>query len=100
PFTGTGPIQPRADALIGVAILGAAGTGLAYALNYRLTIDDGPTAASTVTYLLPGVSVLLGVAFLGEPLPWHVLLGLVLALLGVGMIRRPAAVKPPAPALT
>ncbi len=93
PLAGTQPIHPRADALVGLAILGVLGTGIAYALNYRLVIDDGPTAASTVTYLLPVVSVLLGVAFLHEVLSFHVAVGLVLALLGVAMTRR----RPPQP---
>jgi hypothetical protein len=34
-----------------------AGTGAAYVLNYRLITDEGPTATSTVTYLLPVVAV-------------------------------------------
>jgi drug/metabolite transporter (DMT)-like permease len=50
-----GRTQPswRADALISLLVLGALGTGVAYVLNYRLIADEGPTTASTVTYLLP-----------------------------------------------
>jgi drug/metabolite transporter (DMT)-like permease len=88
PFIGAQPVHFRADAVIGLAILGAFGTGLAYVLNYRLTVDDGSTAASTVTYLLPIVSVLLGVAFLGETLRWYAAAGTVIALAGVMLARR------------
>jgi drug/metabolite transporter (DMT)-like permease len=94
PFAGTQPVQLRADALVGVVVLGALGTGVAYALNYRLVVDDGPTAASAVTYLLPVTSVLLGAVFLGEALRWHVAVGLVLALLGVAATRRDAPAHP------
>ncbi|HKS52376.1 MAG TPA: DMT family transporter [Pseudonocardiaceae bacterium] len=85
----------RMDALGGVIVLGVLGTGLAYILNYRLITDDGPTVASTVTYLIPVVAVLFGVAVLGESLSLRVLAGMVIVLAGVGLIRRTA--RPPVP---
>jgi len=39
-----------------------------YVINYALITTEGPTAASVVTYLVPAVSVALGVTFLGEPI--------------------------------
>lgn len=77
-------------------MLGVLGTGIAYILNYRLLADDGSTVASTVTYLIPVVVVLFGVAVLGEPLSPRVLVGMVVVLAGVGLARRGAA-SPPAP---
>ena len=61
------------------------GTGIAYLLNYRLIADEGATAASTVTYLLPIVAVLLGILALGEPLTWNVVVGTALILAGVAL---------------
>jgi drug/metabolite transporter (DMT)-like permease len=58
-----------------VAVLGTLGTGVAYVLNFSLIATQGGTAASTVTYLLPVVSVALGVAVLGEALAWTLVLG-------------------------
>jgi drug/metabolite transporter (DMT)-like permease len=84
----------RADALGSIIVLGVLGTGIAYILNFRLIIDDGPTVASTVTYLIPVVAVLLGVAVLGESLNLRVLGGMVVVLAGVGLVRR---TRPPVP---
>ena len=78
----------RADAVIAVAVLGALGTGIAYLLNYRIITDDGPTAASVVTYLLPVVAVILGTIVLQEPLQPQVLIGMAVVLAGV-WLRRP-----------
>lgn len=83
----------RADALGSVIVLGVLGTGIAYVLNYRLITDDGPTVASTVTYLIPVVAVLFGMAALGESVNPRVLAGMVIVLAGVGLVRRTA--RPP-----
>jgi drug/metabolite transporter (DMT)-like permease len=77
-------------------VLGVLGTGIAYILNYRLLADDGPTVASTVTYLIPVVAVLFGVAVLGESLSLRALVGMIVVLAGVGLARR-GATSPPAP---
>jgi drug/metabolite transporter (DMT)-like permease len=88
------PPELRADALGSIAVLGVLGTGIAYILNYRLLADDGPTVASTVTYLIPVVAVLFGVTALGESLSPRVLVGMVVVLAGVGLARRGVAVPP------
>ena len=49
-----------------ISILGALGTGAGHVLNYRLITDEGPTASSTVTYLLPVVAVVLGIVDSGD----------------------------------
>lgn len=98
PIAGLQPVHLRADALIGVAILGVLGTGIAYALNYRLISDDGATAASTVTYLIPIVSVALGAAALGEPLSVHAVVGMAVVLAGLSLVQRtPRPRSVPAP---
>jgi drug/metabolite transporter (DMT)-like permease len=71
--------------VVSILALGALGTGIAYLLNYRLIADEGATAASTVTYLLPIVAVLLGILALGEPLTWNVVVGTALILAGVAL---------------
>jgi hypothetical protein len=53
-----------ANVVASVIVLGVLGTGIAYVLNYRLIADEGATAASTVTYLIPIVAVILGVLIL------------------------------------
>jgi drug/metabolite transporter (DMT)-like permease len=68
-----------------VIVLGVIGTGIAYVLNYRLIADEGATAASTVTYLLPIVAVLLGLAVLAEPVGWNLAAGAVIVLVGVAL---------------
>ncbi|MGH3547014.1 MAG: DMT family transporter [Pseudonocardiaceae bacterium] len=84
----------RPDAVGSVAVLGLLGTGVAYILNYRLITDDGPTVASTVTYLIPVVALLFGVALLGEPLSLRVLGGMAVVLASVGLVGRSAG-RPP-----
>lgn len=97
PVAGLQSVRWTAGPLIAVAVLGIFGTGVAYALNNRLISDEGATVASSVTYLVPPVSVLLGAMVLGEPLSTRVIVGMVVVLAGVAMSRRrrpPAGVTP------
>ena len=71
-----------------IAVLGLLGTGLAYVLNYQIIASDGATVASTVTYLLPVVAIILGVAVLGEPVSALALAGIALILAGVALTRK------------
>lgn len=91
PFGGLEPVALRADAVAAITVLGVLGTGVAYVLNYRIIQDDGSVLASTVTYLLPPVAVLLGWAVLGEVPTALALLGTLLTLAGtlIARIRRP-----------
>jgi len=104
PVGGLQPVHLELGAVLAVIVLGVFGTGFAFALNYRLITDEGPTNAATVGYLLPVVSVLLGALALDEELNPRVIAGMVVVLAGVAMtrIRRPvtapiAAVPAPAP---
>lgn len=98
PVYGLEPIHLRWDAAVAVAVLGIFGTGFAFALNYRIITDEGPTTAATVGYLLPVVSVLLGALFLDEKLTVSVVAGMVVVLGGVALTRvRRRQVAPPAP---
>ena len=78
-------------------MLGVIGTGFAYMLNYQIITSEGATIASTVTYLLPVVVIVLGVLVLGESVTLYVLAGIALVLAGVALTRlraKPATDEP------
>jgi drug/metabolite transporter (DMT)-like permease len=82
-----------------VGFAGAVLIGFAYEQNYQIITSEGATVASTVTYLLPVVAIVLGVLVLGETITATVLAGIALVLAGVALTRRrtkPATDEPPA----
>lgn len=87
PVGGLAPIDPAPLPLLAVATLGVFGTGIAFALHIRIISDEGATTASTVTYLMPAVSVVLGWLVLGEHFGPRMLAGMVVVLLGVALSR-------------
>lgn len=74
--------------LLAVAVLGVVGTGLAYMFQYDVVRVAGPVVSSTVTYLIPVVSVVLGVLVLGERLGVAQLVGFGIVLAAAIMINR------------
>jgi drug/metabolite transporter (DMT)-like permease len=76
--------------LLCVLVLGVVGTGLAYMLQFDVVRGAGATVSTTVTYLIPVVSVLLGVVVLGEHLAWPQLLGAAIVLVSAVVIGLPA----------
>ena len=78
---------PTTGALLAVAVLGIAATGVTFYLNYRVIEDEGPTAAATVGYLLPVVSVALGALVLDESVGPRVVAGMAIVLVGVALTR-------------
>lgn len=97
--------HPPATSFLAMAALGALGTGIAYMLNFEVIRNAPPAVASSVTYVVPVFAVIVGVAFLGEPLHWYEPVGTVLILLGAAVChdrirrrrRRPPAVPAPVP---
>jgi len=89
PFVARQTVHLTPSVLASILALGGLGTGLAYVLNYRLIQDEGATAASTVTYLLPIVAVILGAIVLSEPITWNLFIGTVLVLAGIALSSRP-----------
>jgi drug/metabolite transporter (DMT)-like permease len=85
PIVARDPITVTPTVLASVLVLGVLGTGVAYVLNYQLITDEGAVAASTVTYLIPVVAVVLGAVILNEPLTWNLLAGAVIVLVGVAV---------------
>jgi drug/metabolite transporter (DMT)-like permease len=78
------------ESVAAIAVLGIIGTGFAYVLNYQIITSEGATVASTVTYLLPVVAIVLGVAVLGESIAATALAGIALVLIGVALTRQRA----------
>ena len=67
--------------------LGALGSGIAFALNYQIVREAGPSVASTVTYLTPLFAVVVGMAFLGEHVSWYEPVGGLVVVLGVAVAQ-------------
>jgi drug/metabolite transporter (DMT)-like permease len=88
PLGGYSAITWRTDAALALLALGIIGTGIAYVLNYRIITDDGPVLASTVTYLLPVVAVVLGTTLLDERVTLQLAVGVAVVLGGVALVRR------------
>lgn len=65
--------------------LGALGSGLAYVFNYAVVRARGSAVASTVTYVIPVVSTVLGAVVLGESLHWNQPVGVAVLLAGIAV---------------
>lgn len=74
-----------------VIVLGIVGTGLAYQLMGTLVSRVGPTRASFITYLIPVVSLFLGVAFRDDHVAALALVGVVLVIGGALLAGRAEA---------
>ncbi len=72
---------------VAVAVLGAFGTGLAFVLMASNAGRYGSTRASSTTYLIPGVSIVLGVALRGETIEAIALVGSAVALAGAYLVN-------------
>lgn len=80
---GGGPVT--GDVVAAMVCLGVFGSGIAFALTFRVVEEAGATTASTVTYLIPLFAVAAGVVFLGEGLSWHEPAGGLVVLAGVAV---------------
>lgn len=94
---GTSTIEAGSDGggwpwlpLLCILALGIVGTGAAYILQFDVVRGAGPVVGSTITYLIPIVSVLLGVLVLGEALGVWELVGFVIVLGAAAVINAPA----------
>jgi drug/metabolite transporter (DMT)-like permease len=98
PLLTSAPDRAPIDPVLCMIALGAGGTGVAYVLNYWVIRRAGATIASTVTYLIPLFSTVLGVVVLGEGLSWNQPVGALVVLLGVALSQgRVTALRPPRP---
>ena len=74
--------------LLAVIVLGVVGTGVAYLLMGTLVSRVGPTRASFITYLIPVVSLVLGVAFRDDEVAALAIVGVVLVVAGAVLASR------------
>jgi len=80
---------------LALAWLGVLGSCVAYLLYYYLIHAWGATRATVVTYVFPVIGLVLGVAFLGEPLNVRLVAGTLLVVSGIAVANRAPAVRPP-----
>jgi drug/metabolite transporter (DMT)-like permease len=73
---------PPLDSAASILALGLLGTGVAFAIFYRLISEVGAAKSSVVAYLAPGFALFYGAALLSEPVTLGALGGLVLILAG------------------
>ena len=79
------PPMPDNKTLLVIVFLGLVPTAAANLLRVLVVRTAGPVFMSLVNYQVPVWSVVLGAAFLGEPLPSSLLLAMTLILTGVGL---------------
>lgn len=77
--------------LFSLLALGAFGTAIAYVVLTISAARVGPTRASATTFLIPGVSLALGVAVRGEHVAALSILGAAVCVAGAVLIRRARA---------
>jgi len=86
---------------LAIAVLGIGGMAIGQYVYYVLVKTHGSTKAALVTYVLPGMALVLGIVFLDEPLTIAAVVGLALVLLGVALgsgMLRPSRRRQPAAA--
>lgn len=82
-------LAPDTNSLVAALILSTFCTAFALLIYFRLMRTLGSLGVASQAYLRAGVSVLLGVVFLGEQLTWGVGLGLMSVIVGVAAINWP-----------
>jgi drug/metabolite transporter (DMT)-like permease len=87
PLLTAAPTQWPATSVICVVLLGALGTGIAYLLNYSIIAAAGATIATTVGYVMPLVSIVAGIALLGERLTWNEPVGAAVIVAGAALVQ-------------
>ena len=88
PLIAGAPPSPASLSLEVVAsslALGVFGTGLGFWLYYRLIGVAGATTTSTVTYVLPVFSTVLGILVLNEAIHWYEPVGALVVLAGIAI---------------
>jgi drug/metabolite transporter (DMT)-like permease len=95
-------LEPSVRSLAALFVQAGFGAAIGFLIYFRLTRTLGSIGTSSVAYLKAGVSVLIGVALLGEPFGWSLGLGLLAVMLGVALINgqlgRLLPGRPPRPA--
>jgi drug/metabolite transporter (DMT)-like permease len=90
------PHPPPLASILALVALGTVNTGLAYWLFYLLIDEAGAATAGVITYVMPVVALVLGIAVLGESITAAAIAGMVLIAAGAWLAtggharRRPA----------
>ena len=82
------------EAVFAVVWLGVLGSGLAYLVFFRLLGRWGATRTSMVAYLLPVFGIVLGAAFLAEPVDARLLIGTALVIGGIFLVNSKYGSRP------
>ena len=82
--------------VLAVVVLGVVGTGIAFALMGTLVGSVGPTRASFITYLIPVVALVLGVAFRDDEVFVLEIIGVAFVITGALLASRRTTSAPPA----
>jgi drug/metabolite transporter (DMT)-like permease len=80
-------LAPSVTSLLAVSVLGVFCTGAALLLYFRLVRTLGSMGVASQSYLRAGISVLLGVFFLGEQITVMIGFGLLAIIVGVAVIN-------------
>jgi drug/metabolite transporter (DMT)-like permease len=83
------PSSVSAEVVAAVIGLALVCTALAFVLFFELIVEVGPSRSTVITYVNPGVAILLGVLVLGEPLAWGIVVGFPLILFGSWLATAP-----------
>ncbi len=73
---------PDLEVIASLLVLGLICTALAYLTFFALVAEVGASRGTVITYVNPAISVLLGVALLGEPLNAAIFVGFLLIIVG------------------
>ncbi|MFR9780447.1 DMT family transporter [Micromonospora sp. MS34] len=82
-------------AVIALVVLAVCCTAITFHLTYKIIAHEGATNAATIGYLLPVISVALGVVVLDEQVTVRMIAGMVVVLVGVGATRWRRTRRPP-----
>ena len=86
-FISSKPTSYPVDGIISILLLGAVGTGIAFAINFELISRAGSVIGATSAYAMPIVSTTAGVIFINEKLHWYEPIGALVALTGIAMVQ-------------
>jgi drug/metabolite transporter (DMT)-like permease len=82
-------LSPTSSSIAAALVLGLFSTGVALLIYFRLVTTMGAMGVASQSYLRAGISVLLGIAFLGESMTLGIGIGLAAVVAGVAVINLP-----------
>jgi drug/metabolite transporter (DMT)-like permease len=91
---GLGESELTWQAVTALVVLGAIGTGMAFALYGLLLERTGPVRAMIGVFFTPIVATVLGTVFRDEPIGWLAVVGMLVIIAGAVMTSRPERPSP------